>query len=75
MKEIDNFMHSFGANKGTIFHFNSDFSGNVIIRDNVEEGKEIEIPGEDILEFVAYCYVQNKKIGKLENATVDELLI
>lgn len=44
-------MHSYHGKKGTVFHYNSDFSGNSII---IYDDKEIEIPSSDILELVAY---------------------
>lgn len=64
-------MHSYQGKQGTIFHHNSDFSGNVII---THEGKEIEIPGSDILELVAYEYILPQKISAVEQAGWQELL-
>ena len=64
-------MNTYQGKKGTIFHHNSDFSGNVII---IHEGKQIEIPGTDILELVAYEYVMPQKIAALEQADWQELL-
>ncbi len=65
-------MHTFKGNKGTIFNYNSDFSGKIIIKDINNNDAEIE--GSDILEFVALCFVQGKKIERLENANYEELL-
>jgi len=65
-------MHTYRGNKGTIFNFNSDFSGEIIIKD--KSGNEITISGNDIIEFVAYCYVLPKKIEKLEQSSSEELL-
>jgi len=63
-------MHTTYSNGGTVFIHNGDYSGGVIIK---HEGKEIEIPFDDITEFVA-LYVQNEKITKLENSSVNEIL-
>lgn len=56
-------MHTFDGNKIRI-HYNSDMSGDCIIF-NKEDGQEIRVPCEDILDFVAN-YVRNQKISKLE---------
>jgi len=58
--------------KETYFHYNGDFSGNVIIN---SDNKELEIPAEAILELVAYCYVLGRKIENLENMDHEEILI
>lgn len=55
----------------TIFHYNSDFSGYVVVTKNK---KQFQIPGQDILEFVAYCYVQPEKIKKTEETNYKDLL-
>ena len=68
-------MHDFKGEKGTLFLHNS-FSGDVlVINPNHESNdpQEIEIPFEDMKEFVAES-VRWKKINKLENAEVNELL-
>ena len=65
-------MHTFKGNEGATFNYNSDFSGEVIIKD--VNNNEIKIEGSDILEFVALCYVQGKKIERLEQADYEELL-
>ncbi len=65
-------MHTFRGKKGSIFNYNSDFSGNIIIQD--VNDCEVKVDGTDILEFVAFCYIQNKKIQKIEDATYEELL-
>lgn len=64
-------MESFTGKNITYFNYNSDFSGNVVI---VRKGKEFIVPGEDILEFVAYAYVVPNRIAKAEQATWQELL-
>jgi hypothetical protein len=55
----------------TLIHHNGDLSGDVIIRDR--HGREVEIPGAAMLEFVAH-YVRRERISKLEQATTDEIL-
>lgn len=65
-------MHTFKGNEGTIFNYNSDFSGDIIIRD--VNNNDVKVEGSDILEFVALCYVQSKKIERLEQADYEELL-
>lgn len=65
-------MHTFKGSEGTIFNYNSDFSGEVIIND--VNGNDVKVKGSDILEFVALCYVQGKKIERLEQADYEELL-
>jgi len=65
-------MHTFRGNKGATFNYNSDFSGEVVIND--VNGNDVKVEGSDILEFVALCYVQGKKIERLEQADYEELL-
>lgn len=65
--------HSFTAEGGTIFNFNSDFSGNVRIIKPVT-GEEILVPGLDLIELVALAYVVREKISLIENMGVDEVL-
>lgn len=64
-------MHSYRGEKGTIFQYNSDFSGNVII---IHESKQIKIPGTDMLELVAYHYAMPQKILAIERMNWRELL-
>jgi hypothetical protein len=64
-------MHTFKAEGGTSFHHNSDLSGEVIIIQ--ESGKEISVPGQDILEFVAQ-YVTNELVAEIEQMTTEEIL-
>lgn len=66
-------MHTYKGNKGTIFNYNGDFSGEIIVKDIA--GNEVTIDSGDILDFVAYCYVQPKKVEKLEQTDSRELLI
>lgn len=69
-------MHSLKARNGTIFNFNSDFSGDVHITIPQTEPKiscEFKVNGNDILEFVAY-HIQAEQITKIEQKSWPELL-
>ena len=66
-------MHSYKGSKGTIFRFDSVFSGCIVITPSNSE-QYIEIPAEDILELVAYNYVLVAKMIKLERKNYRELL-
>lgn len=57
--------------KEIYFHYNGDFSGDVVIN---SDNKELEIPAKAILEFIAYSYVLGKKIENLEEMDYEELL-
>lgn len=65
-------MHTFKGNEGAIFNYSSDFSGEIIIKDL--SNNEVKVEGSDVLEFVAFCYIQGKKIERLEQADYEELL-
>jgi len=65
-------MHSFDGH-GCTFHYNSDFSGEIVIH-NIKDDKEIFVDGEDLLKFVAYCYIQGKRIEEIEQMTYKDLL-
>ena len=65
-------MHSYTGSQGTKFHYNPDFSGDVVVVD--KDGHEFCIPGKDILEFVAYGYVLGEKISQIETMDWQELL-
>ena len=64
-------MHTYESN-GFLFHHNSDMGGDVIIV-NKNNGEELEVDGQAILDFVAN-YIRNEKIAKLENSTNKEIL-
>ena len=69
-------IHSFYASQGTVFFHNGDFSGEVIVRvpeSKNEDQQEVEVPFEDLKEFVAK-YICSEKISKLEDAEPDEIL-
>lgn len=59
-------MHSYISKDKTVtFHYNADFSGNVIMFKS--GGESIEVSGESLLQFVAYCYVIPKRISIIED--------
>lgn len=62
-------MHTYKAQNTTFVH-DSDLSGDVIIR---RGNNEIEVPGEDLLSFVAE-YVRSERVGALESASHREIL-
>ena len=68
-------MHTYKSSNGFIFHFNSDFSGDVVIRNQKLDSENVLIPGKDLLEFIAYNYILPKKIEKLEDMDYKKLLI
>lgn len=57
-------MHTFNG-KSCNIHYNSDFSGEVIIY-NKNNHTGIRIDPQDLIDFVAE-YVRSKRIGRLEN--------
>ncbi len=66
--------HTFeGPSKKTRFHYNSDLSGDVSIHVDDENGlRALNVPGEDLLAFVA-DYVRGRKISALEDAEWHEV--
>jgi hypothetical protein len=66
-------MHSYRAKDGSAFHFNSDFSGDIIVY--APNGEMVEIPAQDILDFVAQEYVLPARIRELEQTKTDEILL
>lgn len=65
-------MHSYHG-KSANFHFNGGLdNGEVIIND--KKGNEMRVDVQDILDLVAYEYVQPKLIREIENMEVDKLL-
>lgn len=63
---------------GTTFHFNADMSGDVLMRrlsltDSGVERRELEVPANDLLRFVAE-FVRREKIAALERAPWWEVL-
>lgn len=63
-------MHFFLGTEGTEFNYNSDLSGEVIIK---VQNEVIRVPGDDLLEFVA-SYVRSRKISKLEDLDYTDVL-
>ncbi len=58
----------------TVFIYNSDLSGDVMIhRASWPEGEHIEVPGSDLLQFVA-SWVQDRRINAVEWMEWPELL-
>lgn len=64
-------MHSFSDDCGNSAHYNSDFSGNVILVNDSNE--EFSVPCRFILDFVSN-YVASERIAKLQRATTKEIL-
>jgi hypothetical protein len=64
-------MHKCESPEGTVFNYNSDFSGKVRVKYGAEE---MWIPGEDILWFVAYHHVMSNRIRRVEQMNWRELL-
>lgn len=65
-------MHTFSGPEGTVFHSNSDLSGDVAIHPRDSLGR-CDIPGADLIAFVAN-YVRNESIAWLEQAEDKEVL-
>lgn len=59
-------MRSFKASNGTLFNYNSDLSGDIIVRDSDGLGVEHSIPGEDLAEFIWECLEKPRRIAELE---------
>ena len=59
----------------TLFHFNADLSGAVMIvkRDKGKSFESLEVPGEDLIRFIAE-WVANQKISELEDMEPHEVL-
>lgn len=65
-------MHVFTGKTVSIVHY-GDFRGPAVLR-RVPDGAEFPVAAEDLLAFAAE-YVRMKRIGKIEQATTDELLL
>jgi hypothetical protein len=63
-------MHTFEADSGTRIHYNSDYSGDVIITTVTDR---IELPCKDILDFVA-SYIRANRIDAVANLSTEDLL-
>jgi len=62
-------MHSFDAGNGYTFHFNSDYSGDIIITHSDKE--EYEIDGDALMAFAQYT-LTDKLIEYLENFGINK---
>lgn len=65
-------MHSFTGPQGTVFSYNSDFSGDIGINEGGCFSKFIEVPFEDLQAFL----LERRRaqfIGNLENMSYEEL--
>lgn len=51
-------MHTYITENGTVFNYNSDFSGKAIIANSSGEIIQIEVPAEDLVEFVFECHTK-----------------
>jgi len=65
-------MHTFEGKKTRIF-YSSDLSGDVIVVVSKETTLEMEVPGQDLLDFVAE-HVRQQRITQLEDMTTEALL-
>lgn len=63
--------HTFTTDGESVFAYNGDFSGDVIIANKA--GEQIKIPMSELLGFLRQ-YVESKKVEKIEQASLDELL-
>ena len=66
-------MHTYVSDNGTVFNFNSDMSGQVIIVRSTGS-EEFRISVEDLIEFVAFNVILPNKIQKLENMDWEDLV-
>ncbi len=64
-------MHNYKSTGGVSFNFNTDFSGNVEISCG---DQKCSIPAISLLEFIAYEYIEPRKMIKIENMTYRDLL-
>ena len=75
-------MHMFVGPKGTVIHYNGDFSGDVtftLLHPSRPRASDppgchlVDVPAKDLIAFVAE-YVRSRKIAALEDVGVDALL-
>lgn len=67
-------MHTYEADKGTVFNYNSDFSGVVSIQSEVDDNGNLSVFAEDLIDFIAYCFVLQQRVSRLEDASSEWLL-
>jgi len=66
-------MHTYIAARNTIFHYNSDFSGDILVHvDGYEE--PYQIPAQALLEFVFETFVKNTLVGRIEEMSLGEAI-
>jgi hypothetical protein len=58
-------MHAYTAKNGTVFNYNGDMTGDVVVRG--KDGSAIDVPGEDLLDFVGLI-IQTRLISRIESA-------
>lgn len=67
-------MHTYNGKTAT-FHFNGGLKdGDLIIFDK-QTKQEIRIDANDVINLVAYEYVLSEKIGRLEQASAEDILL
>lgn len=64
-------MHTFTGRK-SLFQANSDLSGDCYIVET-ETGRGIDVPCDDILDFVAE-YIRSRRIGEIEQMSTKDIL-
>lgn len=67
-------MHSYNG-KSAVFHFNSGLKGSNLTIYDKGTGREVWIDADDVIALVAYEYVLPEKIGKLEQAKAEDILL
>lgn len=65
-------MHNFRGKSGLSYNYNPDFSGSVIVID--EASVDFHIPGRELLQFVASCYIIPERIALLEGMSWETAL-
>jgi len=70
---METIMEAWQTQRGITFHYNKDFNGDIIIQD--ENGDQMAVPAQDILDLVAWMYVARQKIARIEQCTTDEILL
>ncbi len=63
-------MHTMVVSNNTVFHYNSDYSGNIEI---ASVNGSIEIPANDLIRFMTEI-IRDKQTQRIESASLDELI-
>lgn len=66
-------MHTYKTDDNIIFHYNSDFSGDINIFNNFTD-EDILIKGNSLIEFIVECYIRPALISKFEQIDFNKLL-